>query len=201
MFKRENKVQVIITVMMLIAVYALSAQSAVYYPNYDETVLLSSELYETSLSYMNMEENTEMISSLTSIPEGTDTLYVVAHGNNSGILGWNEETETVEGIGWCALIKTAVDNGVSTLVIDACSAGSAIEVAKRMRLDSEITIYTSSDVDEPSTAVTGGTSLYSQLWVEAEGEFTASYDSFGRTINPQCAVIGPRENTTTKKAA
>ena len=201
-----KKIKLVVVLSILVNLPTLiMASTAVYNPQYGEGVLLQEELRLTGAAYQEsaskLDSSTSIIYSLDDIPEGTDTLYVIAHGNSRGIMGWNDETGEAEKYTWCAVVRKASEAGVTTLIIDACSSGSAIEAAKHVKLNSAITIYTSSDAGEPSTAQSGEISLFSQLWTEADGEYTASYDSYGRTVNPQYEVVEPRNAQKNKKLA
>ena len=158
----------------------LAAGSMVYAPLYEDHIPYCSEIANTAQVYAEA-ENAELISSLTKVNESTDILFVVAHGSPYGILAADGSV-----ISWTAVVLAAVENGVNTLVVDSCSSGSAIVTAEHLRLEFSLEIYTSSDVHEPSRAPAGGTSVYSQMWIE---NAVASYMAGGVDITPQHAVF------------
>ena len=159
---------------------SLYADNMVYAPLYEDHIPYCNEIANTAEAYADA-ENAELISSLDMVDGSASTLFIVAHGTPSGILSADGST-----ISWAKVISTAVENGVETLVIDSCSSGSAIITAQHMKLTVPIEIFTSSDVDEPSRAEVGGTSVYSQMWIE---DCIASYNAGGMNITPQYAVF------------
>lgn len=171
------------TVFALFLSFSLFSCNMVYAPLYEDHIPYCNEIANTAQAYADA-ENARLITSLDSLAmvdmvDETTTLFVVGHGNQNGIINADGSL-----ISWSALIAIAVKNGVETLVIDSCSSGSAILVAQHMKLSFSLEIFTSSNADEPSRAVIGGTSIYSQMWI---ADCVASYNAGGLDIFPQYA--------------
>lgn len=177
---------------VLILFFALSlpafAGSAVFAPFYEDSIPYCREIANTAETYASTSDAV-IIPSLLDIPENTSTLYIVAHGNEYGILGADDEP-----IGWSSIIISAVEAGVSTIIIDTCSSGSAIVVAQHLKIDISFEIYTSASAGEPSRANIGGASLFSSIWTEHGPDAIKPYDSFGSVVSPQYAAINNNYN-------
>lgn len=175
--------KLITTVFALFLSFSLFSCNMVYAPFYEDHIPYCNEIANTAQAYADA-ENARLIPSLDMVDmvdETITTLFVVGHGNQNGIINADGSL-----ISWSALIAIAVKNGVETLVIDSCSSGSAILVAQHMKLSFSLEIFTSSNADEPSRAVIGGTSIYSQMWI---ADCVASYNAGGLDIFPQYATF------------
>lgn len=176
----------IVLIILLLLSLPVFAGSAVFAPFYEDSIPYCREIANTAETYASASDAV-IIPSLLDIPENTSTLYIVAHGNEYGILGADDEP-----IGWSSIIISAVESGVSTIIIDTCSSGSAIVIAQHLKIDLSFEIYTSASAGEPSRAEIGGTSLFSSLWCENGSDAISPYDAFGTTVTPQYAVIDRR---------